>query len=261
MAPMTDRSTNTGSDAVDKPVLDTLHFLGDSHLRVPRAAYEAGLFGKTPCVFELVRGATAVGLRHPTSKTQALVQYRSSLLPYRRGVIPIFHIGEVDCGFVIWLRAQRRGESVDAQLLASISAYRAFLREIKAAGYCPIATSATLPTLQDGALEGEISLLRAKVKASYRERTDLTLRYNEMLRAGCVEDGIDYLDFTPDFIDTETRLLNEWFRHPDRNDHHLHPERAGAIWVARVLDFVRRRVPSAPRKTSLFRRWLRILGY
>lgn len=258
---MTDRSTQTGADAADKPVTDTLHFLGDSHLRVPRAAYEAGLFGETPCVFELVGGATAVGLRHPTSKTQALVQYRASLLPYRAGVIPIFQIGEVDCGFVIWLRAQRRGESIDEQVSASIAAYRGFLREIKAAGYRPIATSATLPTLQDGALGGEVSLLRAEVKASYRDRTDLTLRYNAMLQAACAEDGIDYLDFTPDFIDPETRLLNDWFRHPDPNDHHLHPGRAGAIWAARVLDLVRRRGPSTPRKTGLFQRLGRILGY
>jgi hypothetical protein len=219
------------------PQASTLHFLGDSHLRVPRAAYEAGLFGNTQCIFQLVGGATAVGLRHPTSKTQALLKFRTSLLPYQPQVIPIFQIGEVDCGFVIWLRAQRYGESIDAQLTASISAYRSFLREIKAAGYDPIATSATLPTLLDGALDGEVSLLRQEVKATFHDRTDLTLRYNDLLGAGCAEDGISYIDFTPDFIDPDTLLLNDWFRHPDKSDHHLHPERAGKIWASRVLEF------------------------
>lgn len=216
--------------------LASIHFLGDSHLRPVVAAINSGLFGDIRCEVDEVGGATAVGLRHPTSKTQALVRYRECLLPFRPNVTPVFQLGEVDCGFVIWVRAQRYGESVDEQLETSIRAYRGFLNEIKAVGYSPIVTSATLPTLRDGVLDGQVSLLRHEVRATYRDRTDLTLRYNNRLKTICSEDEIEYVDFVTDMIDSETRLLNEWFRHPDPKDHHLHPERAGKLWAKRILE-------------------------
>lgn len=166
----------------------TLHFYGDSHLRPIRAAYEAGMFGSLPCLFESVGGATAVGLRHPKSKTQALNIYRNSLLPYRHNVVPVFQLGEVDCGFVIWVRAQRHGESVRQQLEESLAAYLSFLIEIRDAGYRNLlVTSAMLPTIIDGQLDGEVANLRREVKATLRERTDLTLYYNSKLARLCQE--------------------------------------------------------------------------
>src|SRR5208282_5950221 len=97
-----------------------LYFLGDSHIRPAQTAFENGYFGNIPCKFEEVGGATAVGLRHPKSKTQALLRYHECLQPFRDEVIPVFQLGEVDCGFVIWHRAEKYGEGVERQLNASI---------------------------------------------------------------------------------------------------------------------------------------------
>lgn len=99
-----------------------LSFVGDSHLRPAKAAIESGLLTNFECRLKEVGGATAVGLRHPTSKTQALVVYREELSQFDSRVIPVFQLGEVDCGFVIWIRAQRYGESVDEQLETSLRA-------------------------------------------------------------------------------------------------------------------------------------------
>jgi hypothetical protein len=215
----------------------TLHFFGDSHLRTVRSAFEAGLFAGVPCRFELVGGATAVGLRHPTSKTQALKVYRDSLLPYRPNIIPVFQLGEVDCGFVIWVRAQRHGESVRQQLEESLAAYLAFLIEIRDAGYRDLlVTSATLPTILDGQLDGEVAHLRREVLATLRERTDLTLDYNAELARLCHANDLRFLDLTTDFIDPATRVLHDRFRHFDQADHHLHPQRGGEVWAKRVLE-------------------------
>lgn len=87
------------------------HIVGDSHLRGIRRAAERGLI-KRGCVFTQVPGATAVGLRNPNSTTNALETFRAALLP-RRNVIPVIHLGEVDCGFVIWYRAEKYGESLE----------------------------------------------------------------------------------------------------------------------------------------------------
>ncbi len=218
-----------------------LSFLGDSHLRPVEAAISAGLFASYECRSEQVGGATAVGLRHPTSKTQALVLFRERLAPFDPNVIPIFQLGEVDCGFVIWVRARRYGESVNEQLAASLEAYAGFLRETHTQGYHDlVVTSATLPTIRDNQLDGEVALLRAEVRASHRERTDLTLDYNNRLKEICSTEGLRFADLTSDLIAPATMLLHDRFRHPDPKDHHLNPETAGPVWARRVREAIER---------------------
>jgi len=213
-----------------------LHFLGDSHLRAPRYAAEHGWFEPWRCQFTLVGGATAIGLRHPTSRTQALTVYRDELLPLRRDVVPIFQLGEVDCGFVVWLRGQRYGESIEAQVTRSLDAYHVFLREMKAHGYTNlIVTSAILPTIRDGQLAGEVAHLRREVKASHLERTTLTVEYNRRLQVLCEGDGLRFVDFTSELLDAASGLLDDRFRHSDRSDHHLDNEVGGRLWVRRIL--------------------------
>lgn len=223
--------------------LPELHFLGDSHLRAPRFAAEQGWFEPRKCHFTLVGGATAIGLRHPKSKTQALAVYREVLLPFRPNVIPVFQLGEVDCGFVIWVRAQRYAESVSEQLDQSLRAYVSFLRDIRDAGYgALIVTPAVLPTIRDGQLDGEVSHLRREVQASYRQRTDLTLAYNARLAEMCEAEKFTYVDFMPDLLDSETCLLDARFRHSDPADHHLDPNIGGRLWVGRITEALNRLV-------------------
>jgi hypothetical protein len=214
----------------------TLYFLGDSHLRPVLHAYKAGLFGDVECLFESIGGATAVGLRHPISKTQALVRFREKILPWRAGVTPVFQLGEVDCGFVIWLRAQRHGESIEEQTEQSLAAYLGFLREVRDAGYRDlIVTSAMPPTIREEDV-GEVAGLRKEVTASYAERSALVGAYNRRLEALCAQHDLAFLDFTDDFVDPRTGLLNEAFRNRSALDHHLDNERAGPIWARRVLE-------------------------
>ncbi len=208
-----------------------LHFCGDSHLAPVRHAYAQGWLDPFRCRFTSVGGATAVGLRHPTSKTQALAKFRSVLLPCRRDVIPVFQLGEVDCGFVIWHRAKKYNESINEQLDASIEAYVLFINELRTAGYKTIiVTSAVLPTIGDGGFQGEVALLRKDINATQRQRTELTIDYNRQLARALHGTGVIFLDFTPDLIDGETRLIRHEFKHPDANDHHLDPERGGRLW-------------------------------
>lgn len=212
-----------------------LYFCGDSHLWVPKHAYELGHFGSVQCKFEIVGGATAVGLRHPTSKTEALQRFRECLLPPSIERIPILQLGEVDCGFVIWLRAQRYGESIEEQLDASLRAYVSFLTELKTRGYKKIlATSATPPTIRDGDLVGDVANIRKEVEATYRERSQLTAEYNHRLRLACQREEIVFVDFTPHFVDPATGLLNEAFRNADPADHHLDRDTAGIVWAQEI---------------------------
>lgn len=223
-----------------------LFILGDSHVRPVRHALEQGWFGSLSWQVEEVGGATAVGLRHPTSKTQALLRFRECLLPFDPHTVPVFQLGEVDCGFVIWVRAQRHNESVAQQLAESLLAYRNFLLEMRDAGYERlIVTSAMLPTLKDGALDGEVAHLRREVKATMRERTDLTLEYNVRLQAMCRQENLLFADFTPHLLDPDLLTIKDFYRHPDPADHHLHPEHGGRLWV----ELVGEKLQERPRPT------------
>lgn len=214
----------------------TLLFLGDSHLRPPRYAFERGWFAPHQASFVLVGGATAVGLRHPTSKTLALAKYREALTPFQPDVVPVLHLGEVDCGFVIWHRAQQYGETIEEQLDAALKAYLAFIDETAAAGYRDlIVTSATLPTLKDGQLDGEVAHLRRSVTATQVERTALTDRYNTHLKREVEARRLAFVDFTPTLADPRTGLIRDDFRHADPKDHHLDPDLGGRMWAEGVM--------------------------
>lgn len=205
--------------------------LGDSHIEAIRAAARRRLIRK-PCQFVEVAGATAIGLRNPNSQTDAMQIFAEALIPARPGATPVIHIGEVDCGFVIWYRAEKYGDGVEAQLARSIEAYFEFVDRLAREGYRRVVvTGATLPTIRDGQDWGEVANKRREVKASLRDRTALTMKYNDMLRAGAARRGLPFIDISPLLIDPGTGVIDDRYRHPDPRDHHLHPDRAAPLWA------------------------------
>jgi hypothetical protein len=204
---------------------------GDSHIGTIGWASDNGLL-KRPCEFLEVRGATAVGLRNPHSTTNALAVYAGRLLPTLPSVVPVMHVGEVDCGFVIWWRAERFGESINSQLAESVDAAMAFADRLRSGGYSNVVvTGASVPTILDAQDWGDVTNLRREVKATLRERTDLTVEYNRRLHVCATDRGMPFIDIAPIVIDPATSVVAEYYRNPNPVDHHLHPERGGMAWA------------------------------
>lgn len=209
-----------------------LLFLGDSHVQTIRWAGENKLLS-VDAEFVSVGGATAVGMRNPNSLTNAVQIFEEAAIPARPKSIPVIHLGEVDCGFVIWWRANKYGETIDAQVQASIDAYFSLVDKLLASGYpTVIITAASLPTIGDDQDWGAIANLRKEISVSIRDRTALTLRYNSLLRAAAAKRGLPFVDPSEAFIDPSTGVIRDIFRHSDPLDHHLAPETAGPIWAA-----------------------------
>lgn len=182
-----------------------------------------------------VAGATAVGLRNPNSKTDAIAIFREALLPVRPGSTPVIQLGEVDCGFVIWYRATKYAEPVEDQLEQAIAAYFEFVDLLRAAGYPSVLiTGAVPPTIRDDQYWGDVANARREITASLAERTHLTLRYNGRLRDEAAKRALPYVDVMDSVLNAETGLLDDRWRHPDPTDHHLDPEQAGALWADRL---------------------------
>lgn len=207
---------------------------GDSHVAAFERAAELGWI-RNPSAFLSVGGATAVGMRNPNSATNALQTFREALLPVRPGCIPVMHLGEVDCGFVIWYRALKYNESVEAQLAASLAAHIEFVDQLLAAGYPTVVlTGASMPTIGDGEVSGDVANKRSEISVTRRDRTQLTQTYNARLRELAAARGVPFIDIADMVIDPDTGEINPIFCHNDPGNHHLHPERSGRVWASRL---------------------------
>lgn len=225
-----------------RPALSThdLLFLGDSHLEAFKHAADNGLIPNN-CSFVSVGGATAIGLRNPNSATDALKTFRAKAIPALPNTIPIIHLGEVDCGFVIWWRAKKHGEAIESQMSASIAAYFEFVDLLLEAGYPSVLiTGATVPTIRDGADFGEVANKRREVDATLLERTRLTLQYNRHLEKGARARRVPYVDIAGHVLDPRTGTILNEFRNTNPLDHHLAPEKAGPLWADQIIRALRR---------------------
>lgn len=216
-------------------VAKNLIAMGDSHLEALKYAAELGLLDVEKFAFSIVPGATAVGLRNPNSFTDAINTFRGSLKEQSRKSLVLVHLGEVDCGFVIWWRAKKFRESVLCQFLQSLRAYDAFLREMIDAGFRNICiVGASLPTISDGVDFGEVANKRSEVDVAIEFRTRLTIAYNKKLKSKAEGLGLSYFDITDAVLDRKTKLISEFFKNPDPSDHHLDKDKVVGIWVAEV---------------------------
>ena len=84
-----------------------VYHLGDSHVRYFKKAAKLGLLSPHELSGVEVGGATAVGMRNPSAKTNALGRFRDWIRDKPRKAIVVLHLGEVDCGYVIWYRADK----------------------------------------------------------------------------------------------------------------------------------------------------------
>jgi hypothetical protein len=193
--------------------------LGDSHVLVMRHVHVPGVWFRV----KSLRGATASGVLNPNSKTQSLAMFTKWLRRARPWQQVVLQLGEVDCGFVIWHRAERHGLSVEEQMTHTLDSYVGFIETIAVIGFHRvIVLSIPLPTIGDNPAEwGEIANLRQEVAASQADRTSLTLRFNKDLHRRCDDIGVVFVDVTSGHLDSRTELIDAQFLQPASQDHHL----------------------------------------
>lgn len=216
---------------------------GDSHLEALKLAADLHLLKIKSSIFSIVPGATVVGLRNPNSLTDAVNIFKNTILNQPRDSHLILHLGEVDCGFVIWWRAEKLGESIEKQFICSINSYNQFLNEILEIGFHRLCVvGASLPIIKDGIVFGEVANKRSEIIVGIRQRTDLTLKYNDELRLIAQRLGISYFDITGGVLDRTTHLVHDYFRNQNPGDHHLDKIKTVGIWAEKSNLFIEGRL-------------------
>lgn len=213
------REFSAGRDVETKKIA----FLGDSHIQYFDYGARNGLYFPNQVKTCLVSAATVSGLRNENSFTKAAPKFRKFLQGCEKDTIPIFQLGEVDCGILIWLKAAKHKTSIDEQVTETCNIYLDFLQEVRDLGFREVAvTSATLPTILDTDVSGAVvSERRSKVKANLRQRTDLTLDFNDRLSEHCKGSGFRFIDATHRFLNGDSELCKPEFRNARRGDHHM----------------------------------------
>jgi hypothetical protein len=212
--------------------------IGDSHARILREVQRRGLLPELRVDICWVSGATAQGLVNPRSQTNAMPIFSRRLAAARPWQVLCSQLGEVDCGFVIWYRAEKHGVSVESQLERSLGGYLELLDQARRHGFRrTLVISAPPPTIPDLQRRGDVARAREAVGASKSERTALTLEYNARLRAACDERRIGFVDVTTPILDPGTGVVDPRYLNPDPEDHHLDPDRfaplvAERLWTA-----------------------------
>ncbi len=167
-----------------------------------------------------VRGATAFGLGNPNSQTNALQVFQDELARLQPAQPILFMMGEVDAGFLIWLRAKTRNRSVESCMADALQRYTSFLAGVHRDHPSLIVSAAPLPTIPDGEIHGKVANARREVDASQRARTDLTLEFNRRLKDWCTAHGVCFLDLDAYSLDEKTGLVSAGLLNRNPGDHH-----------------------------------------
>ncbi|HME04301.1 MAG TPA: hypothetical protein VKG38_14865 [Solirubrobacteraceae bacterium] len=202
--------------------------LGDSHVAVMRDVHLPGVW----FLPFAIGGATASGILNPNSKSDSAKVFGARLARAGLWQEVLLLLGEVDCGYLIWHRAARRGLTVDEQLELTMDAYQTFIASIVERGFSRVVVlSAPPPTIDDEQTrpEGSVADLRRSVTASKAERTELTLRFNRELRRRCETVGAVFVDVTTGTINSESGLLQARFRRAAVVNAHLAREPYSAL--------------------------------
>ena len=220
--------------------LRKIHFIGDSHTEVFwNMEFSPWYFWKLTPEIKIVHGATATGLANPNSKTRALTIFENHLKEkVNKDDYVVFQLGEVDCGFAIWYRAEKHDLSIQKQTQLAIDNYSSLIQKSRAInGKKTIICSAVLPTLHDGNVYGEVANLRKEVKANIKERTQLTLDFNRILKQLAEKNKLGFMDLDQYLFNKKTGFIHYKFLHKDPTNHHLNPSKLTKI-ISKELNFI-----------------------
>jgi len=207
--------------------------LGDSHAGVFKNKIFRKKIRKIYFNVVSVGGATVSGLKNPNSVTNAFEIFTAALSKYK-GKVVIVMLGEVDTGFTIWFYAEKHGCDIDESYGKACENYKAFLLSIRDK-FNVLVISAALPSIEDGSFLGEVSNLRKSIKASQKEKIELTIRFNQEIERFSMGNCMDYLNLDSDCLDSTGERLREIYLNNNPADHHYNQDEYANLITSKLV--------------------------
>lgn len=212
---------------------------GDSHTRVFNYCNNK----QENIIFDvcIVSGATAQGSVNPNSKTDALNIFEKKINSTSSDKLLIM-LGEVDCGFVIWVRSKKYNINVDEQINNSVNNLFTFIDNITATKKYTnkdiIVCGSVLPTIKDNTDKKILAGARSLVDVSQLERTNKTIEYNKLLKINCDKYNYNYIDIVSDIIGNDGIVKDE-FLNSNPKEHHLDNNKTYNLWLSKLKNILK----------------------
>lgn len=219
-----------------KPII---YCIGDSHNAVFDYIKKADPMHQAHLRCVTVTGATIFGLANPNSKSNALPIFQRELRNAPKGAFVTVLLGEIDCGFLIWLRAQKNSTSINIEFNESLSRYTSFIKWLQSLPVSGIGIISVPPqTIPDGPTTSDIANQRSAASASYKERTILTNQYNENLKRISNELDICFINMDAYLLDQKTGTAHSSLLSRNPKDHHLNKQACAPLYAEALHNFV-----------------------
>lgn len=200
-----------------------IHCIGDSHAGFFNYYRENKIFDRTAFKVFAVGGATALGITNTHSTSKARELFNRYLKFVRKKHTILISLGEVDCDYLLWMKAKREKTSVLHQFNIAVKRYEEFISELNDRGYKNIIIySVPLPTIKKSEKKGFVSDLRKDAKIGIRDRTKLTIKFNKTINNYCKRKKLGFLNIYDKILNRKTGLIDKKYINPDRLDHHLY---------------------------------------
>lgn len=208
---------------------------GDSHVKVMRRLNWVKPSHHVRFRTISVMGATAYGVVNDGSTSGAREIYEKRLKNINKNYKALVMLGEIDASFLIWSLAKRKALSVEAVLQETVGRYVSFLSYVKNICNDVYVCSAPLPTVDDGEKNPDYLETRGSIHTSKKERTDMTLKFNETVQERCKLLDIVYIDLDGLAIDKTTGLVKRSLINPSGLDHHYEENAFVSILQDRMI--------------------------
>ena len=130
--------------------------LGDSHCGVFEYSFDHGYLAPHLVNCEIVAGATAYGLNSDSSVTQSWQKFDRALQRFANFEVVVIMLGECDCSFALWKKAERLRVSPESMIEHSLMGIQRLLTRIQNdpshSGKTIVLAGAILPTIADSAV-------------------------------------------------------------------------------------------------------------
>lgn len=215
-----------------------LTVFGDSHTKIFSYINEVAEFN----VFRVVcvPGATALGAVRPDSKTNALSKFREVFRDKSLVISKlIIQLGEVDCGFLVWLLAQKRGGTSFKYLKRSINNLSFFVEEVldcrselkpSDINIISVPYSIGVDVQSRKFLHG----LRSEVSITKIQIDEAIDFYNNGLKSICVKKGYRYIDATNIYC-TYSKSIYPLCLPSSKYEHHLNFRYSWGLLLSALL--------------------------
>lgn len=213
-------------DDIQKPVVLVT---GDSHTKVFQRIAKRGQCSEIDFIAQCREGATAYGCLNENSRSRFYVKSTKWMdIQWRdEPTHAALMLGEVDTGFMAYVRSEREGITLQRQVeLSAANAARFASTEMTKRFEKIILLGVPLPCISDGARPRLIR--RQQINASMKDRTKLCLYYNEKLKEHAKACGFKYTDITDQTLNGDVIDSRFW---QQNGDHHMSHKLSYPLWL------------------------------